>query len=128
MSIGRKLCATGLAMVSAAVLLAVGTASPASAASSECTVPWGWTTCTTGEVAADPNGNFLEISTWESPKPLNNPICSESEIRWKIVDVKNSHVIRRGSGKVTDLRIENVYSRYVARLDNCPRMTVQLSG
>ncbi|MBG0831740.1 hypothetical protein HS041_28890 [Planomonospora sp. ID67723] len=128
MSIGRKFCATGLAAVSAAVLLAVGTATPASANSSECTVPWGWTTCTTGRVAADPNGHFVEISTWESPKPFNNPICSESEIRWKVVDAITGDVVRRGSGKVTDLRIDRVYSQYVARLDNCPRMTVHLSG
>ncbi|GAA3445978.1 hypothetical protein [Planomonospora venezuelensis] len=125
MSIGRKLCATGFATVSAAVLLAVGTATPASAGIDECTVFYGWTTCSTDSIAANPNTGSVTVRTFESY--IANPICDPSEIRWKLVDSTNGKVVRRGSGAGT-WTVTGLTNRYYGRLDTCPRMSIEVSS
>ncbi|WP_143737949.1 hypothetical protein [Microbispora sp. GKU 823] len=112
----------------AAAALAVGAgvtvlpAAPAWAANSECTVQNFWTTCSTGNLSAV-NG-WIEVTTFESY--IGNPLCDASEIRWKVVDATNGHVVGRGTGATNRWRISGLTNSYYGRLDNCPRMTIRI--
>ncbi|WP_328384186.1 hypothetical protein OHQ88_33865 (plasmid) [Micromonospora zamorensis] len=103
---------TGVALAGTLVV----TTGPAQAATARCTAPafyWGTRTCTTGTVAANSSGYFVDVHIWA---------CSGSP--WKVWDTVTGVTVASGKGAGqskdwTVKRISGLYgSSYKARLSS----------
>lgn len=101
--------ATMLAIASTGL---VATASPAQAASTECTAPtWTWGTrgCTTpGTISANSGGRFIDVTFWG---------CRDTN--WKVWDTGTGRTVGSGktpSGGYMSQRIPGLYGTYKASI------------
>ncbi|NAS27004.1 hypothetical protein GT755_35705 [Herbidospora sp. NEAU-GS84] len=115
-----------LAVVSGAIsALLLGAAPPAMAASSSCSIPLFWTTCTTGTVAANSGSHDLMVIATNCPGPLGG-----TTLGIKLQDVGTGQYFWHSTvpyGYARYVRVSGLYGSYKLRLDGEPTRYGQLT-
>jgi hypothetical protein len=114
-----------------ALFATIVVASPAYAASDECTIFWGLRNCTTGTISTSAGmpgqaSYFVDVFALEGFPA--NPVCNAGSIQWQLIDAGNGQIVGYGYGD-TRTRINGLYGRYYGRLfDTCPRMRLVIDS